>query len=112
MKKLLLCGLIGLESFSCHATSWEYLGGYPDGSLKYYGDIDSKNLKRHTGMIRKVSSYANGKRLSTDYMMLEADCRKQKTRVLSVNGKMVKGVWNEIHPGSLGETEHNWLCSK
>ena len=110
MKKLLLIGLSGVLSFNCHAVDWTYLGGYPDGSLKYYGDMDSRNLKRHTGMVRKVGSYANGKRLSTDYVMLEADCRNRKTRILSVNGRVGKGVWNDVHPGSLGETEHNWLC--
>lgn len=75
MKKLLLGGVIGLLAFNCKAVNWEYLGGYPDGSLKYYGDADSRNLKRHTGMVRKVSSYADGKRLSTDYVMLGPTAR-------------------------------------
>ncbi len=48
--------VIGLLAFNCQAVNWEYLDGYPDGSLKYYGDTDSRNLKRHTGMVRKVSS--------------------------------------------------------
>lgn len=76
------------------------------------GDTHSRNLKSHTGMVRGVSSYANGKRLSTGYKVLQADCQNRKTRVLSMNGKTVNGEWHDVHLGSLGETEYNWLCGK
>ena len=114
MKKLMLCALLGGIAMSCHAAGadWQYLGGYSDGSLKIYGDANSLNKQKHTGMTREVSSYANGKRLNTAYKMYQADCQHSRYRVTAFNGKPIDGVWNDVNPGSTGDATFRWLCGK
>lgn len=114
MKKLMLSAVVAGMAVTCHAAEadWQYLGGYPDGSLKVYGDANSLNKKKHTGMTREVASYANGKRLSTDYKMYEANCRNSQYRVISLNGRAIDGYWNTVNPGSVGEATFWWLCGQ
>lgn len=110
----MLGALLGGMALTCHAAgaNWQYLGGYSDGSLKVYGDANSLNTKKHTGMTREVGSFANGRRLSTDYKMYEANCRNSQYRVTSVNGKAIDGYWNTVNPGSVGESTFKWLCGQ
>ncbi len=114
MKKLMVCALLSGMVMTCQATGvhWQYLDGSADGSFKAYVDTNSLNRKKHTGMIREVSSFANGKRLSTDYRIYEANCQTDQYRVISRNGKAMDGYWNTVNPNSVGASIYRWLCGQ
>ena len=129
MKRLLM-GLMLLMTATAASAEWTQ-SGHNDTSIQYVDKATIRrkgNLVKMWGMVdfKTMQKSAAGHSYLSFKTQLEYDCKEEKSRLLALtlfdgkmgNGKVVssngnvRGEWEPIEPGSVGEARWKIACGK
>ena len=134
MMKRLLLGLMLLVTATAASAEWTIAGETRGGTDDYIQYVDRATIRRNGDLVKMwgltdfktVQKAAGGESYLSGKTQWEFDCKDEKVRSLAFtwfggqmgSGKVVyadgdvRGKWQPIEPGSVGETQWKIACGR